>query len=126
MHTVKHSSIMQWPILGIRSPNDPCYIYFLITMTYFVKVNRLYSTDYSIKNTVNAEMTHHINKLYIIISYFLCCKRQTRYEKLIHIVDSSIEMHENYAINKHRAVSSSENPVRANGGNSLPCCKCQY
>ena len=29
------------------------------------------------------------------------------------IVDSSIEMHENYARNKPRAVRSSENPLRA-------------
>ena len=25
-------------------------------------------------------MTHIINKLYVIISYFLCCKRQTKYK----------------------------------------------
>ena len=84
-------------------------------MTYYVKVTQLNSTDYIIKNTVNAEMTHHINTLYIIISYFWCCKRQTKYKKIVHIVGSSIEMHENYARNKPWAVSSSENPVRANG-----------
>ena len=52
-------------------------------MTFFVKVTRLDSTDYAIKNTVNAEMTHHnyITKLYVIISYFLCCKRQTKDRK---------------------------------------------
>ena len=69
---VKHSSIVLWPIPGIQSSNDPCYIYFLITMTYFVKVTRFISTDYTLKNIVNAKMTHHINKLYVIISYFLC------------------------------------------------------
>ena len=110
---------MLWPILGIQSPNDPCDIYFLITMAYFVRVTRLNSTDYKIKNTVNAEMTHHVNKLYVIISYFLCCKRRTKYKKTIHIVDSSIEMYENYARNKPQAVSSNENPVRANGGKSI-------
>ena len=83
-------------------------------MTYFVKVTRLDSTDYTIKNTVNTEMTHHNNKLYVTTSDFLCCKRQTKYKK-IHIVDSSIEIHENYARNKPRAVSSSENYVRWNG-----------
>ena len=35
-------------------------------------------------------------------------------KKTSNIVDSSIAMHENYARNKPRAVSSSENPVRAN------------
>ena len=88
-------------------------------MTYFVKVTRLNSTDYMIKNTVNAEMTHHINKLFVIISYFLCCKRQSKYKKTKHIVDSSIEMHENYARNKPRAVSSSGNPLRANEGKHI-------
>ena len=51
-------------------------------MTYFMKVTRLNSTDYTIKDTVNAEMTHQINKLYVIISYFLCCKRQKQYTLL--------------------------------------------
>ena len=60
-------------------------------------------------------MTEHINTFYVIISYFLCCKRQTKYKK-IHIVDSSIEVHENYTRNKPRAVSNSENPMRANEG----------
>ena len=41
LHAVKHSSIVLWLIMGIQSPNDPCYIYFLLTMTYFVKVTRL-------------------------------------------------------------------------------------
>ena len=50
-------------------------------MTYFVKFTRLDSTDYTIKNTVHAEMTHHINTFYVIISYFLCRKRQTKYKK---------------------------------------------
>ena len=50
-------------------------------------------------------MTHHINKLYVM--------------KTIHIVESSIEMHENYARNKPRAVSSRENPVRANRGKPI-------
>ena len=40
-------------------------------------------------------------------------------KKTIHIVDSSIEMHGNYARNKLRAVSSSGNPVRANGGKPI-------
>ena len=40
---------------------------------------------------------------------------QTKYLNTFHIGDSSIEMHENYARNKPWAVSSSENPVRANG-----------
>ena len=88
-------------------------------MTYFVKVTRLNSTDYTIQNTVNAEMTHHIIKLYVRISNFSCCKRQTKYKETIHIVDSSIEMHANYRRNKPRAVSSNENPVRANGGKSI-------
>ena len=35
------------------------------------------------------------------------------------MVDSSIRMHEKYAKNKPRAVSSSENPVRANGGKPI-------
>ena len=95
---------------------DPCYIYFLRTLTYFVRVNQLNSTDYTIKNT---EMTHHINKLYVIISYFLCCPRQTKYNKTIHIVYSSFEMHGNYARNKPRAVHSSENNVRVNGGKTI-------
>ena len=114
---------MLWPIYGIQSRNDPCYIYFLITMTYFVKVTQLkkYSIQLiiMIKNTVNAEMTHHINQLYVIMSYFLCCKKQTKYKKKIHIVDSFIEMHEIYARNKPWAVSSSENPVRANEGKPI-------
>ena len=38
---------------------------------------------------------------------------------MLHIVDSSIEMHENYARNKPRAVSSSENLVRPNGGEPI-------
>ena len=75
---------MLWPTLVIQSTNDTCYIYVLITMTYFVKVTRLNSTDYEIKKNVNAKMTQHINKLYVIISYFLCCKRQTKYQKTIY------------------------------------------
>ena len=34
-------------------------------------------------------------------------------------MDSSIEMHGNYARNKAWAVSSSDNPVRANGGKPI-------
>ena len=70
---------------GIQSPNDPCYIYFLITMTYFVKVTRLNSTDYTIRNMVN----------------------------------DKIKMHDKYARNKPRAVGSSDDPVRANGGKPI-------
>ena len=40
-------------------------------------------------------------------------------KKTIHDVGSSIEMHANYARNKPRAVSSGENPVRANGGEPI-------
>ena len=35
-------------------------------------------------------MTHYINTFNVIISYFLCCKGQTKNKKTIHIVDSSI------------------------------------
>ena len=65
-------------------------------------------------------MTHHINKLYVIGSYFLCCKMQTRYKKkTIHIVDSSIDLRENHARNKPQAVSSCENSVRRNEGKPI-------
>ena len=84
-------------------------------MTYFVKVTRLNSTDCTIKSTVNVEMTHHINKLYVIMSYFSVAEGKQNLKKTIHNVDSSIKMHENYAINKPRAVSSIENPGRVNG-----------
>ena len=50
-------------------------------MTYFVKVNQINSTDYMIKNIVNAEMTHHINKLYVIISYFCVVKGKQNTKK---------------------------------------------
>ena len=80
-------------------------------MTYFVKVTRLNSTDYTIK-TLHMPKSHHSNKLYVLISFCVIkCKQNTK--KTIHIVDSSIEMHGNYARNK--AVSCSENSVRANG-----------
>ena len=53
---------------GHSEPKWHLLYLFLITMTYFVKVTQLNSTDYTIKNTVNAKMTHHINKLYVTIS----------------------------------------------------------
>ena len=52
-------------------------------------------------------MTHHNYKFYVVIYYFLCCKRQTKYKKTTHIANSSLEMHGDYAINKPRAVSGS-------------------
>ena len=47
-------------------------------MTYFVKVTRLDSSDYTIKNTVSAEITHHINTIYVIMSYFACYDMQIK------------------------------------------------
>ena len=47
-------------------------------MTYFVKVTRLDSSDYTIKNTVNAEIAHHINTIYVIMSYFACYDMQIK------------------------------------------------
>ena len=64
-------------------------------------------------------MTHHINKLYVIMSYSLCCKGRTKYKTTIPIVDSFIKVSENNARNKPRAGSSSENPVRANRGKPI-------
>ena len=59
-------------------------------------------------------MTHHIIKLYVIISYFLCWKRQTnkQYTLLTVILRCMKSMQE-------MKPSSNEYPVRANGGKPI-------
>ena len=102
----------KWPLLYLFSNN-----YDLFCESYSIKFNWLYE-----KNTVNADMTHQINEFFVIIAHFLCCKKQTKYKNTIHIVDSSIEMHE-----KIQEINPGQSVVvkilwGQMEGNPLPCC----
>ena len=91
----------------------------LITKTHFVKVSRLDITDCTIKNTINTIANKRARTFMSAIKCLTFGVIKGNQNTKLRIVDSSIETHGNYARNKPRAVSSCENPVRANGGKPM-------